>query len=63
LITLKIKEISKIDNHDFGVYDIDFIPNTMKGNRWTQLIFFTNKTGSDCSSKKIGKVMDIGFEY
>jgi len=25
LITLKIKEISKIDNHDFGLYDIGLI--------------------------------------
>jgi len=26
LTVLKIKDISKIDNHDFGLYDIDFIP-------------------------------------
>jgi len=36
--------------------------NTMKGNKWTQLILFTNKTCSDCSGKKNGKEMDIGFE-
>jgi len=61
LTTLKIND-QKLTTMILGYMILISSENTMKGNKWTQLILFTNKTCSDCSGKKNGKEMDIGFE-